>query len=46
MLDDDGYRNRLMDNAYKEAVEVYSPKVIYGQIIEAYKDVVNKLKKA
>lgn len=46
MLDDDGYRNRLMDNAYKEAVEVYSPKAIYGQIIEAYKDVVNKLKKA
>ncbi len=38
VLDDELYRNELIDNSYKEAWEVYSPDAVYGQMIGAYKD--------
>jgi len=42
ILDDNDYRNELINNAYREALEVYSPDAVYEQTINAYKDVVKK----
>lgn len=39
VLDDEAYRNELIDNSYQEAHEAYSPEAVYSQTISAYKDV-------
>lgn len=45
VLDDDNYRNELISTSYKEAVEVYSPEAVYGQMLGAYKDMLMYLQK-
>ena len=40
VLDDEVYRNKLIDNAYEEAINNYSPDVIYHQTLYAYQDIV------
>lgn len=44
MLDDEVYRNELVDNAFREANEVYSPAAIYEQTLTAYNEVIKKLR--
>lgn len=44
VIDDEAYRNVLIENAYKEAIERYSPDTIYDQTINAYKDLVENIK--
>lgn len=39
VLDNDIYRNELIENSYKEAHEVYSPDAVYEQTISAYKEI-------
>ncbi len=41
MLDDVAYLDELVNNAYQEAHEEYSPEAVYEQTINAYKDVVS-----
>ena len=43
VLDDDDYRNTLIENAYQEAHEYYSKDAVYGQMIAAYKDLVEQV---
>ena len=45
MLDDVAYRDELVNNAYQEAHEVYSPDAVYEQTVSAYKDVVEQINK-
>lgn len=46
VIDDETYRNELIKNAHKEAIERYSPDTIYDQTIFAYKDIVENLNNA
>lgn len=39
IIDDNNYRNLLIDNAYKEAQDYYNPESIYNQAINIYKDI-------
>ena len=39
VLDDENYQKELIENAYKEAQEVYSPNAVYEQTIAAYRGV-------
>ena len=43
VLDDSSYRQELVDNAYQEAWEVYSPEAIYSHTLSAYKAISSKL---
>ena len=45
VLDDKEYQNELVENAYREAHEVYSPDAVYEQTVNAYKKVMNLQKK-
>ena len=36
VLDEEGYRNTLIENSYAEAQEMFSPEGIYGQLVAAY----------
>ena len=45
MLDDVAYRDELVNSAYQEAHEVYSPDAVYEQTVSAYKDVVEQINK-
>ena len=42
VLDDDNYCNELIENSYKEAYEVYSPSVVYDQLLSAYNDIFSR----
>lgn len=44
VLDDKEYQKQLVENAYREAHEVYSPEAVYEQTIFTYNDIVNKLR--
>lgn len=39
VLDDEEYRNELIENSFQEAQETYSPDAVYNQTLSAYKDV-------
>ena len=39
----DDYRNRLIDNAYKEAINYYAPNRIYEQSINIYREILGDL---
>ena len=43
VLDDDSYRNELIEQSYLEAQQVYSPDAVYDQTIVAYMDVVKQV---
>lgn len=45
VLDDEAYRNELIEQSYLEAREVYSPDAVYEQTVNAYKDVFKQLNK-
>jgi len=44
VLDDEDYQNELIENAYQEALEVYSPSAVYEQTVNAYRDVYRRTK--
>lgn len=44
ILDDVDYRDELVNNAYQEAHEEYSPEAVYDQTVNAYKDMVSVLR--
>lgn len=43
VLDDKEYQATLVENAYREAQEVYSPAAVYEQTVNAYKEVMKNV---